>query len=730
MTDTEILGEVIDLDARRDTPTTPPPRGPGRTGAPPAPDDPGDDSEPAAHVLADAPPEAEPGKLTAAWASRGGHRHPVIPAWIRNLAEVRARVRWLATHLAHTAAYHAVRAPKYGARLAVRSPRGAARTVTGVHRWVFDHEALPLRLDAVQRNDPETYVKLLRHRDDRVRWRAILVTAGAVAGVLAALVITAKADALGKLAAFFLLVGFLGWLGSPADQPLLDTAVVVPRVQRLTSAILIRAFAALGIAEINKAVSRGGDGITFPAPITRDGPGWRADIDLPYGVTAVDILDRRDRLASGLRRPLGCVWPEPAHDQHAGRVMVWVGDQDMNQVKPAPWPLAKAGTCDLFKAVPFGTDPRGRAVTLTLMYANALIAAMPGMGKTFALRILALSAALDVTARLLVFELKGTGDLEATAKVAHAYASGADDDTIAAALQALRSLHKELETRAKAIKGLPKDACPENKVTPPLAARRSLGLYPLVMIIDECQELFAHPTMGKEAGELATAIIKRGRALGVILLLATQRPDKDSLPTGISANVGIRLCLRVMGQIENDMILGTSAYKNGIRATTFTRRDLGIGYLIGDEADPQIVRSYYVDGPAAETICDRARAARIAAGTLSGQAAGEIDAAAPAASILDDILAVTNPGEDKARSQVVVDRLAQLRPDIYGPWAGLEPAAKATQLATALSPYGIETVQVNRREAGKPVNTRGVVRADVMTVRDRLRGKHGDGDGA
>jgi len=41
-------------------------------------------------------------------------------------------------------------------------------------------------------------------------------------------------------------------------------------------------------------------------------------------------------------------------------------------------------------------------------------------------------------------------------------------------------------------------------------------------------------------------------------------------------------------------VLGTSAYKNGIRATTFTRRDLGIGYLAGEADDPQIIRTYYL----------------------------------------------------------------------------------------------------------------------------------------
>ena len=62
-------------------------------------------------------------------------------------------------------------------------------------------------------------------------------------------------------------------------------------------------------------------------------------------------------------------------------------------------------------------------------------------------------------------------------------------------------------------------------------------------------------------------IIKIGPAFGVMLDLATQRPDGKSLPTGVSSNVGLRFCLKVMDQTENDMVLGTSAYKNGIRAT-------------------------------------------------------------------------------------------------------------------------------------------------------------------
>jgi S-DNA-T family DNA segregation ATPase FtsK/SpoIIIE len=206
-----------------------------------------------------------------------------------------------------------------------------------------------------------------------------------------------------------------------------------------------------------------------------------------------------------------------------------------------------------------------------------------------------------------------------------------------------------------------------------------------------------------------------------VLLLATQRPDARSLPTGVSANVGTRFCLRVMGQLENDMILGTSAYKNGVRATMFTARDKGVGYLVGGpDPDPRITRVFYVDNPATERVVARARAARLAAGTLIGHAAGEAPTRPTqrADTLLADILAVIPPSEAKVWSETVVERLAALRPDLYG---GLT----RDQLTAALKPYGITTGQVwGTTPDGRGANRRGIDRqavADATTQRDRGR---------
>ncbi|GGV04311.1 cell division protein FtsK [Kitasatospora herbaricolor] len=698
-------GSVLDLDKARQRRTAPEQDGDA------------DDSDDGPSVYVDTP--ASKGDTVGdRWATaRAAKRRPIIPAWARSRAELITASRWLGEHVAHTLGYHAVRSPLYGAKLLGRAPRGTARLVGGTYRWVSDAESRPVRAAAVRREDVEQYLILSRRRDARVRGRSAILLLASLLGVAFTAVLLVATPGWTALAVAAALALALGAAGGQADAPLIDRAVVATKVQRLTSDIVVRALGAMGNAEINKAMGKGGTGITFPAPITRDGPGWRADIDLPYGVTAIDIIERRDRLASGLRRPMGCVWPEPVHDQHAGRLMLWVGDQDMSQVKAPAWPLAKAGAASLFRPLPFGTDQRGRPVDMTLMFANVLIGAMPRFGKTFALRVLMLAAALDPTAELHVWELKGTGDLEDAAKVAADYGSGADDDTIEGTVGSLRYVHKELERRAAVLRSLPKERRPENKVTPELAADRALGLHPLVLIIDECQELFSHDKFGKEAGELSEAIIKRGPAMGVILMLATQRPDVRSLPSGVSANVGIRFCLRVMGQTENDMVLGTSSYKNGLRATTFTANDKGIGYLVGAATDAQIVRSYYIDGPAAGRIMDRARAARITAGTLTGVAAGQApERESSKSSLLDDLLSIWPAAEPKVWSETLVSALAALDEGRYGGW---EPE----QLALVLKPFGIDTVQMSRRIDGRQVNRRGVERDRITAAIAERDGK-------
>ncbi|MGW6506041.1 cell division protein FtsK [Streptomyces niveus] len=643
---------------------------------------------------------------------RGAKRRAVIPAWAKSRAEFRTAGRGVAAYAWHVTAYHCVRTPGYTLRLGLRSPVGAARFIGDAMRWMTDAEGEPLRQSAATSDDIDRYLKLSRQRDRRVRWRAVVMVAASIVGLSAslALYVLAPGSLLALCGALMTLA--LGRLGQPADDPVIHRAVEIPKATKLTSDIVLRALGSLGIPAINQAQSKGGPGFAFTAPITRDGPGWLAEGDLPYGVTVTDVVDRRDKLASGLRRPLGCVWPEAVPDEHTGRLRLWVGDQDMSLTRQDPWPLAKSGSTDLFKPVVWGTDQRGRWVSVTLMFIAGVIGAIPRMGKTFLLRLLLLVAALDPRAELHTYDLKGTGDLDAVGdRVAYRHRAGEEDADIEYAIADLRELQGELRRRAKVIRSLPRDICPESKVTTELASKRSLGLHPIVVGVDECQVWFEHPTYGGEFKDICTDLVKRGPATGIVLLLATQRPDKDSIPTSISANASARWCLKVMGQVENDMVLGTGAYKRGVRASMFAWGDKGISYFLGEGADARIVRSAFINAVEADRIALRARALRERAGVLAGHALGEQPEPGSAVATYDllaDLRAAVPSDKSKLWNEVVVARLAELRPDVYGEWA-------PEQLTAALKSYGIRTVQVwGVTEDGKGANRRGIRRADIL----------------
>ncbi|MFD4697768.1 cell division protein FtsK [Streptomyces niveus] len=643
---------------------------------------------------------------------RGAKRRAVIPAWAKSRTEFRTAGRGVAAYAWHVTAYHCVRTPWYTLRLGLRSPVGAARFIGDAMRWMTDVEGEPLRQSAATSDDIDRYLKLSRQRDRRVRWRAVVMVAASIVGLSAslALYVLAPGSLLALCGALMTLT--LGRLGQPADDPVIHRAVEIPKATKLTSDIVLRALGSLGIPAINQAQSKGGPGFAFTAPITRDGPGWLAEGDLPYGVTVTDVVDRRDKLASGLRRPLGCVWPEAVPDEHTGRLRLWVGDQDMSLTKQNPWPLAKSGSTDLFKPVVWGTDQRGRWVGVTLMFIAGVIGAIPRMGKTFLLRLLLLVAALDPRAELHTYDLKGTGDLDAVGdRVAYRHRAGEEDADIEYAIADLRELQGELRRRAKVIRSLPRDICPESKVTTELASKRSLGLHPIVVGVDECQVWFEHPVYGGEFKDICTDLVKRGPATGIVLLLATQRPDKDSIPTSISANASARWCLKVMGQVENDMVLGTGAYKRGVRASMFAWGDKGISYFLGEGADARIVRSAFINAVEADRIALRARALRERAGVLAGHALGEQPEPGSAVATYDllaDLRAAVPSDKSKLWNEVVVARLAELRPDVYGEWA-------PEQLTAALKPYGIRTVQVwGVTEDGKGANRRGIRRADIL----------------
>lgn len=634
---------------------------------------------------------------------------PIVPDWARSRSDLYLSARWALKYAGYVAAYQATRSPKYAAKAAFYAPIGALKTIGRLLRWASAEEGnWSLRQAAANRGDADTWLKLDRQRQRQAVWRWWVTVPTLIAVTVAALVLAVgPVPLLWRLAAVLIGMPVLARAGLPADARITDRVMQGATYRKLTADLVRRSLLSLRLADINAAVAKDPNAISFPTEIHRDGPGHLAIIDLPFGVEAAQVIARRGRLASGMRLPLDQVWPEPDR-AHPGRLALWVGHEPASLMRQPDWPLLKDGKVDVFKPFQFATDPRLRPICAELMSRNWLFGGQPGSGKTFALRLLILAAALDPRCEIRGYELKGVGDFKALTPIMAEYGNGFGDETIAACGAFFEWLFIECERRSKRIDYYAaKGMCPENKVTPELASLKGSGLHPLVCFVDEIQNLFLHKTYGKAAGEIAEKVIKLGRALGVILIIGTQIPDKDSLPTGITRNVNTRFCLSVADQTANDMILGTSMYKNGYRATVFEPEiEAGWGIAVG-LGKPGAYRSFYVDSAAATTIIERAIKYRTKAGTMPTTATERETAAS--FDLLGDLLTIWPPDQDKAWNEHLVQELADLRPEVYGGW-------EAEQLTCALKPYRIDVRQVGRRIEGKTINRRGPSRADILTA--------------
>ncbi|MBE1576881.1 FtsK/SpoIIIE domain-containing protein [Amycolatopsis roodepoortensis] len=447
-----------------------------------------------------------------------------------------------------------------------------------------------------------------------------------------------------------------GWLVQP-DRDDADSWID----ERMIS----RALAHLGIAPLDKFYRDGGE-LVYTVAARKDGDGTAAQIRLPMGVTADMVAARRSRLAANLGRSALETWPTKGEED--GILDLWIADKGARGA--GDWPLVHEGQTDIFEGVPFGLSQRGTVINAPLIGVNWLIGGRPGQGKSSALRTLMLGAALDPTAELWAFVMGESPDFAPFEPRLSRYRMGMDDTVAEAATQALADLLTEMERRGKTLGEQPGRP---PKVSRKLADKRSLGLHPLVVGIDECHELFQHPKFGKRAAEMAVRLIKRGRKYGVVLLLATQSPTKDSIPREITRNVACGVAFSVADQVANDGLLGSGKYAAGIRATDLrinTDRGTCVAVGITDEIF-ELVRTFYVpfeDGADDVTpVIARAMASIEDAGRAV-ETAERIEIEAAPVDHLADIAHVLG-GEQRVRTQTVLTRLAEFNADEYEPWA-------------------------------------------------------------
>jgi len=651
---------------------------------------------------------------------------PVLPAWARSRQILAANTGAMCRLGLWHARYHSLRLPKYGARTTWLATRGAARAswrlwpVLSAH----DHTRTVRALSARHRAEPEDVDLAVRHQEaHRARTVARRWRFGTAALTAAALTTTwALTDVWWRTvlgAGAVLLLTALGWHD---DARVLDAPAVPLRLD-LSAQHLNDALRASGLLKQGKGDEEGPKVTLIMGPV-RDGNGWSTVFDLPRGggKTASDVLSRREVIAHELgvdEIQIVMSRVRAAHGGNAGRVSLWVADDDPYLAAPISSPLVGMETFSIWDPVPFGHDARGNRISVPVVWQSMFFGGLPRRGKTFTQRLLTAAGLLDPWVQHWVADFKGGQDWVQMRQVAHRLVLGAEDDAISAFRAMLKELLAEMERRFALLRSLPTSICPEGKLTPLIVERYRLPF--VFLTIDELQEAFlALPDRDREevVDDLAR-IARRGPAAGFISNYASQRPDAKSVPTKLREIITIRCCTQVTDKTSSDMVLGSGKAATGADASLLSEEHKGVTVLVTGPASFATVKNDLLTTAEFNAMCTRGRTLRQEVGQLSGDAVSDVAAVADGSGVtispvLSDCLTVMR----HSPKLHTVDLLARLEnlDETYGDW---EPERLARELE--LSGVVRTTRQVNiggKNLAGyRREDLENAVPAELLAVR-------------
>jgi hypothetical protein len=327
----------------------------------------------------------------------------------------------------------------------------------------------------------------------------------------------------------------------------------------------------------------------------RDVPaGQVLDVRVPPGLTATDLEDRAEGLAVCLEVRDVRVRRDP---DNAARSTVTVVRRDPLAVLGAmPWPLAGAERVSLWEPFPVAVDEDGQPVTVRLPERNVLFGGEPGAGKSVAQSMPVAAAALDPDVDLYLFD---GNQVEFAPWAACATRTVGPD--MGQAVDVLGELAVEMDARYAVLLGEGR-----RKIAPGDGMR---------LIVVAVNELAFYTATGdrKQRAEFADRLrdlVARGRAAGIIVLAATQRPSSDVVPTSLRDLFGFRWALRCSTPDASDTILGRGWATNGVSATDIPAEARGVGHLLAEGGTPVRCKAYYLDDNTIHAIAARGALAR------------------------------------------------------------------------------------------------------------------------
>jgi S-DNA-T family DNA segregation ATPase FtsK/SpoIIIE len=257
---------------------------------------------------------------------------------------------------------------------------------------------------------------------------------------------------------------------------------------------------------------------------------------------------------------------------------------------------AANGTCEslsIWLPVQLGIDERGAPVRVGLGERNLLAAGEPGAGKSVGLNLIVAHAALSLDCRLILIDGKQV-ELGLWRSCADAFIG----PSIAEAIDLLKQLQKVMDTRYGELLDTGR-----RKITPECG-------HPVVLVVFDELAYFS-TTVGeakqqKEFVGLVRDLVARGRAAGIIVVAATQRPSADIIPTSLRDLFGYRWAFRCTTDASSDVILGHGWANQGYSAAEIDPIARGVGWLIAEGGTPRRMKAAYLSDDQAARIAEHA----------------------------------------------------------------------------------------------------------------------------
>jgi hypothetical protein len=343
------------------------------------------------------------------------------------------------------------------------------------------------------------------------------------------------------------------------------------------------------------------DAVPRPGPIKATQAGQLMRVRLCAGWDLEQLAKRASAIAAYLGVREVRVMPDRSN---AGVAEVAVIRRDpLSGGRPLPWPWLDKAMTSLWDPIPVGVGEDGDVVEVSLPERNVLIGGEPGAGKSVAISMLVAAAALDPYARLSLFDGKLV-ELSMWRRCADHFV-GAD---LNRAIEVLKELRADMEDRY----GYLMDEG-RRKIT-----RGDQDRFPLrLVVIDELAVFTAglggeDKKLAAECSNLFRDLVSRGRAAGIIVVGATQKPSSDIVPTALRDLFGFRWAMRCSTPQASDTILGSGWATQGFTASSIDGRDRGVGFLLSEGGWPVRLKSYYLSDEDLRTLAKRAEALRSA----------------------------------------------------------------------------------------------------------------------